>query len=160
MVCDYKNRAVNTPESPAFSVLKNSSDQSPYTDLEGNSVALTDYLGMTLVVTSWASWCPECALSLPKFSDIGKQYEGKGVKVLAINRSEPANIAVKFLESIKAGEGVVLVLDPDDRFYTSIGGYNMPETIFYDKEGNLTHHQRGKISTQEIQKYITEASSK
>lgn len=152
-----KNRANNAEDSAALGALKTVEGQSPYTDLEGNHVVLSDYIGEVLVVTSWASWCPACAVDLPRLSNLAKSYEGKGVRILAINRSEPAMTAQSFLNTVGATEGALLVLDPDDRFYESIGGYTMPETLFYDSNGNVIHHARGTIGINEMQKYIDAA---
>lgn len=154
-----KNRTALTPESEALSVLKTSEGQLPFTDLEGNPVALTDFLGDVLVVSSWASWCPACAKDLPLLSTVAQTFENDGVRVLAINRSEPGNTAERFLRSINATPGIKLVLDPDDRFYESIGGYTMPETIFYDRTGKIVHHNRGSMTQDEMNQYVKVAMS-
>jgi hypothetical protein len=49
---------------------------------------------------------------------------------------------------------VILVLDPEDRFYKSIEGFSMPETIIYDRFGNLIQHQRGKLNLGTITQMI------
>ena len=144
-------------DSAAFSVLTTGENQSPYTDLEGNSITLTDYFGQILVVSSWGSWCPACTVDLPLLSTLAESHKDDGVKILAINRSEPATTAERFLRTVNATTGVLLVLDPDDRFYKSIGGYAMPETIFYDRSGNIVYHAHGSISLDEMNLHVEEA---
>lgn len=154
-----KNRAALIPESEALSVLKTTEGQLPYTDLEGNPVALTDFVGEVLVVNSWASWCPACAKDLPLLSSVAETFKNDDVQILAINRSEPGSTAELFLRSINATPSIKLVLDPDDRFYESIGGYTMPETIFYDKAGKIVHHNRGPMTLDEMHRYVKVAIS-
>jgi thiol-disulfide isomerase/thioredoxin len=143
--------------SQAGASLQTKEGQSPYTDIDGNPVALEDYLGQTLVVYSWASWCPFCAQELPDLAQLGKEFAEKNVQVLAINRAEPSATAEAFLQSIDAVDGLMLVLDPDDRFYESIEGFTMPETIFYDTEGNIVLHKRGTMTYQEMQQHTQAA---
>lgn len=145
--------------SPAAVSLKTTMDQSPYTDIDGNPVALDSYLGEVLVVNSWASWCPFCAQELPAFSQLAQEYSERGVSVLAINRAESGSTATAFLRTINATDGLTLVLDPDDRFYSSIGGYTMPETLFYDADGAVVMHKRGMLSYDEMKQYTEAALS-
>ena len=152
-----KRNTVELQDSSAFSSLGTTGEQSPYTDLYGNTIVLSDYIGEVLVVTSWASWCPACATDLPRLSAVATSYESKPVHFLAINRSEPPNTADRYLRTVKATSGVLLILDPDDRFYKSIGGYAMPETVFFDAAGKIVYHARGSMRTEEMRKYIEKA---
>jgi len=124
--------------------------ESAYTDIDGNPVAIDEYLGKILVVNSWASWCPACADELPNFAKLGDEFADKNVKVLAINRAEPKTTAIAFLKSVDAVKGVQLVLDPGDKFYSSVGGYAMPETLFYDEAGDVVFRKRGGMTYQEM----------
>lgn len=155
-----KQKMASDPSNPALLSLGTTGNQSPYTDLEGNPVSLSDFVGKTLVVKSWASWCPACVRELQELSTMSRQYESKGVKVIAINRAEPAKTAKAFLKSIGADQDVLLVLDPDDRYFESINGFNMPETVFYDTSGNIVHQQHGSLTSAEIRKYIEKTLKK
>lgn len=132
---------------------------SPYTDIDGNPVALDDYLGQVLIVTSWASWCPDCAQLLPELSDLSGRFDDAEVVILAINRAEPQTTAVAYLKSIGAVDGVNLILDPEDRFYDSIGGFSMPETLVYDRTGRKIAQLRGGVTQETISVRVTEALS-
>lgn len=128
--------------------------QSAYTDIQGNEIAIAENLGNVLVVNSWASWCPSCANQLPDLARLGNEFADKNVKVLAINRAEPKTTAVAFLTSISALDGIQLVLDPGDTFYSSIDGYAMPETLFYDAQGKIILQKRGLMTYEEIKEQI------
>lgn len=145
-----KNQRANVSQSEAAQSLQTADGQSPYTDIAGNPVALDDYLGKILIVNSWASWCPFCATELSNLATIGSEYAQQNVQVLAINRGEPSTTAEAFLNSLQIDDGLLLVLDPADRFYPSIAGFTMPETVFYDTQGNLLFHKRGQMSYEEL----------
>jgi len=149
-----KANVVDYSDSAAANSLQTRPDQTPYTDINGNQVYLDDYLGKVLVVNSWASWCPACAQVLPELSKLGQQYETQGVVVLAINRAEPVATAQSFLRSVNAVEGVKLVLDPSDRYFGSVDGFTMPETLFYDTNGNVVVHKRGPMNFSEMSSYV------
>lgn len=141
-------------ESPAMQALQNTPEQSPFTDLKGNPVGLSGYVGnKVLVVSSWASWCPACVNSLKELSVLSDKY-GDKIKILAINRSDPANTARAFLKAYNISDNVQLVLDEDDKYFKSVDGYNMPETIVYGLDGSIVLHKRGVTNVEELSTYI------
>lgn len=143
--------------SPAAQALSGgAADTAPYTDLTGNPVALQDEVQGVLVINVWASWSPDSATELVDLARLAETYQDQ-VSIVAINRAEPASTAERFLREVGATAAMRLVLDPDDSYYRSIGGYAMPETIIYDTAGEVVHHQRGRISYDEMERYVTEA---
>lgn len=143
-----KESALNTSE--AGTSLRTTAGESAYTDVDGNPVSIDEHLGKVLVVHSWASWCPTCAAQLMNLAQLSDSFAEEDMKVLAINRAEPQSTVLAFLSSIDAVDGVQLVLDPDDKFYRSIQGYAMPETLFYDPQGNIVFHQRGEMTYEDM----------
>jgi thiol-disulfide isomerase/thioredoxin len=141
--------ALNTSE--AGTALRTEQGESAYTDIAGNPVAIDEHLGKVLVVHSWASWCPTCGTQLVKLAQLGEGFATEDMKVLAVNRAEPKSTATAFLASIDAVNGLQLVLDPGDKFYKSINGYAMPETLFYDTKGNVVFHKRGEMTYEEME---------
>jgi uncharacterized FAD-dependent dehydrogenase len=53
---------------------------------------------------------------------------------------------------------VKFLLDTSDRFYKSIKGYAMPETVIYDPEGRIYFHARGPINVGEVTQKLAELS--
>lgn len=129
----------------------------PYKRVAGGDFSIDDYKGEARVVTVWASWCPQCVAELKQFDTLAKKYQDNKVHIIAMNRAESAYTAESFLKSLNLSEHIMLILDPDDRFYKSIGGYTMPETLFYDQSGELVHHHHGTLSIEEIERYIDSA---
>lgn len=143
--------------SPAAQALQADKQVEAYTDMGGNQVIISDYVGSVMVVNSWASWCPFCAAELQELAAAAKDYEEEGVVVLAINRAENAATAERFIATTPGLTSVKLILDPTDKYYKSIVGYTMPETVVYDEKGNVIFHKRGPTTKTEITQYIEQA---
>ena len=128
--------------SEASRVLTNS-EVAAYTDIQGNPIDLEDFSGQVRVVNSWASWCPFCVAELSDFQTLAVEFKEEDVVVIAINRAETVSKINAFLDSLPALDEVLIVLDERDAFYDLIGGFAMPETLFYDRFGNVVVHKRG-----------------
>jgi thiol-disulfide isomerase/thioredoxin len=148
------NNERNVADNPAMRSLSVAEGEQPYTDLSGNPLSLTDHVGEIIVVNSWASWIPDSVKELQALAEISKIYRDQGVVILAINRAEPTTTVRRFLETLGVIDGVELVLDRSDRYYQKSQGYAVPETIFYDREGKIVHHQHGSLTEEEMKKYL------
>ena len=127
------------------------------TDLEGNPVSLEQFAGRVVVANSWASWCPFCVNELPDFAELVELYPEDEVVVLAINRAEPLGTITGYLNTIDELPGVIILQDTDDSFYDFIGGFTMPETVFYDPSGAVSTHKRGFMDLAEMQRLTEKA---
>lgn len=136
----------SSPAATAFS------PETPYTDIDGDPIVLSDYVGQSVVVFAWASWCPDCVNQLRVLSDYAKSRED--VVVLAINRAESPQTAKNFLQHFGLIDTVDLVLDPNDHFFNSVNGYTMPETVIFNEQGLIVHHERGPITKEEIDLWL------
>lgn len=120
-----------------------------FKDYQGKTVRLADFRGRPLVVNSWASWCPFCRKELPDFRTVQKELDDK-VTFIAIDRAEPLATAKKYTDALGVTGDLAFLLDSDDAFYSAIGGFSMPETVFIDKNGVIRDHKRGPMEVGEI----------
>lgn len=118
-------------------------------DYNGKIVSLADFAGGPLVLNVWAAWCPFCRKELPDFVTAQKEF-GDKVVIIAINRQESLATAKGYTDAQGTSNGLIFLLDPNDSFYQSVGGFSMPETIFVDKNGNIIDHKRGPMNVDEI----------
>lgn len=79
---------------------------------------------------------------------------GNQILIIAVDRQEPLEVAKKYTDEVGVTNELTFVLDPDDSFYRSIGGFSMPETIFVSREGIIKIHKRGQMSLEEIREKI------
>lgn len=154
---DEKQSERELAESDAAAVLSDTASSTPYTDFAGNQAKLDQHLGQVLVVNSWASWSPSSGDELSLLANVAAEYETASVQVIAINRAENRRIAESYLRTIGVDQRVKLIIDTDDRYYRDIGGYTMPETLFYDRKGNVVHHQRGPLTASQVSYFIDQA---
>jgi len=135
-------------------LFSNPEGEEPYTDLLGNPIALEQYLGRTLVVATWASWSPFSTGDLKMLSELRTEFSSDEVVFMAINRKETKEQAARFLQTVPEVSGVVMVLDPRDAFYLTVGGYAMPEVVVYNSRGEVAQHYRGVTNIDDLRQVI------
>lgn len=146
----------NSQNNQGESISNGSLDKAPdftLRDYTGNEVSLSDFRGKVVVANSWAVWCPFCRDELSDFAKLQNEF-ADSVVVIAIDRAESLEKAKGFTDSIGVTSDFIFLLDPDDSFYTSIGGFSMPETLFVDKEGNIGIHKRGPMRFEEMREKV------
>ena len=127
------------------------------TDLDDNPVSLSDFNGSVLAVNTWASWCPFCTQELPDFQTLASEYKDKNVIVIAVNRAESKPQIQAYLNTLPNMSDLQILQDKTDSYYKFIGGFSMPETIFYNTEGNVVTHKRGFMKLDEMRTLVEQA---
>jgi cytochrome c biogenesis protein CcmG, thiol:disulfide interchange protein DsbE len=97
--------------------------------------------GYPAVVNVWASWCAPCRFEFPHFQQASAKY-GKRVAFLGIDKEDSSDAALTFLR----GEPVPYPSfeDPDEEIADSVGAsLGVPDTAFYDHEGELVYLKQG-----------------
>lgn len=145
----------NDIDDNAIAAFSNDPEQASYTDLNGNEISLEQYLGNILVVNSWASWSPFSATDLPILQKLAGEFNSDAVTFMGINRKETKEQAARFINTMPDLNNLVLVLDPRDHFYTSVGGYAMPEVVIYNQKGTIIEHFRGDANEEKIRETVT-----
>lgn len=108
------------------------------------------------VINSWATWCAFCTKELPDFEELQKEF-GNQIAVVIVNRSEDQSKAEAKLNEIGLADSAMLsLLDPSNIFYTTIGGFTSPETVFTDSNGKILFHKRGPMTLSEMRSIVTE----
>jgi thiol-disulfide isomerase/thioredoxin len=143
--------------TPAAQALLPPAEVASFTTLAGEPTSVSDDFGSIMVITTWASWCPLCAADFPALGEIAEQYSQEDVVVYALNRGEDPYSAERFLATIEEPTSVRYILDPSDFYFTESDSYAMPETVVYDKKGNVLLRQAGELRPDEIRAVLDEA---
>jgi thiol-disulfide isomerase/thioredoxin len=130
-----------------------------FVDRSGNIVPIAVDDGTVKVVTHWASWCVACQNDLAVLAQLGESVSGDAVRLIALNRNESPTMIDAYLSSIAFSEtaAVTIAIDATDTHYAAVGGYTMPETVIYNREGRLVQHIRGPLDKPSLEAAITAA---
>lgn len=124
-----------------------------FEDLNGNRVSLEEVTAnKPTVINTWATWCPFCTKELADFEELHRR--NPDTIVIAINRSESRQKNISYINESSLGS-IIYLLDPNDTFYKSIGGFSMPETIFINSDGSIGIHKRGPMDIEEMEALLS-----
>ncbi|MCF8307980.1 MAG: DUF4369 domain-containing protein [Bacteroidales bacterium] len=124
-------------------------------DIEGNKVALSDYVGENEYVLLYFVWrCPHTGIIPRGFKDLYKKYHDKGVEFYGVytdtarflwkNSIKKHDISWPFVSNLNGSQSEV---------YEKYSRYNTPYRFLIDKEGKFA----GKfLKTQEIEEKLEE----
>lgn len=110
-------------------------------DLLGNSVALADFRGRTVVINFWSSWCPPCVKELPSIQQGADWLARNQGSFITINLGEEPKVVAKFLT--KFGLDIPVLLDQKSEVASRWGVDNLPATFVVDPEGRLAYRALG-----------------
>jgi len=113
-------------------------------DVMGQSVSSSQWQGQTVLVNFWATWCAPCREEIPVFSQVGRKYADRGLKVVGIALDD-LDMARRFgdeigldYQSLVAGrdEGYALM-----EHYNSAGA--LPFSMLVSPSGEIVAHKLG-----------------
>ncbi|MCL7749161.1 TlpA disulfide reductase family protein [Halalkalibacter alkaliphilus] len=117
------------------------------TTLNGEKVALGDYLGQPVVVNFFATWCHPCQEEMPIILEMEKRLKEKGAAFLAINMTsqERGKEEIRpFLQHYRATFDPLLDVEGEVmKKYQIIG---IPTTIVIDEQGVIVQRINGGLT--------------
>jgi peroxiredoxin len=108
---------------------------------DGAEVRLADYKGRVVLIDFWASWCPPCKTSFPALDAIYREYEEKGLEVLAVNVDERRRDADSFLDAHP--HRLTVLFDPKGAAPEAFGVTGMPSSFLIDRSGTIRFTHMG-----------------
>ena len=109
--------------------------------VDGADVRLADYRGKVVLIDFWASWCPPCKTSFPALDAIYREYQEKGLEVLAVNLDEKRHDADAFLDAHP--HRLTVLFDAKGVSPAAFGVKGMPSSFLIDRGGNIRFTHMG-----------------
>lgn len=149
--------AVETPTPTlVFNFSGNQVEQAPdftLTDLEGNSVTLSEFLGKPVVINFWATWCPPCKAEMPVIQQMIEDYPGEFI-VMAVNAGEKEDVIREFVRDNDYDFIFFSDASNSTAYLYGVSGY--PTSAFIDEDGILNAMHIGELSKDLLSAYLRE----
>ena len=128
------------PEDSEAGSAASSAPGSVLEDLDGNSVALSDFAGQIIVLNFWASWCPPCRQEMPDLEELDKEFKESGEAVLiTVNltdgQRETKESARQYID--ENGFGFTVLFDEQGLLASEYGISAIPQTFVLDRNGDV-----------------------
>jgi thiol-disulfide isomerase/thioredoxin len=146
-----KNRAVPAGEDAMTLEL----EKATFPTEAGEQVSLDDITARIRIINFWASWSPSSAEELASLARLEEVY-ADDVKVVAINRDTTKEEGFAFLNTKELSGKLLYLYDSADTYYKELGGYNMPETVFINQNGEVLTRVRGPMTYETMDNTVRE----
>ena len=102
--------------------------------MDGSIFELANQKGKEIVVLDfWATWCVPCRQGMPILSKVVKEFEGKGVRLYAVNLNEDASAIQQFLDS--TGLDLTVVMDKKGDAANAYHAESIPQMVIVGRDG-------------------------
>ncbi|MDO3676944.1 thiol-disulfide oxidoreductase ResA [Paenibacillus ehimensis] len=116
------------------------------TNLQGQTVQLSDYDGTGVLLNFWASWCDPCVNEMPLLNEAYGRMPG--VEILAVNMGETKEKASQFADRHRLKLPILLDSNGDVKKRYKIGG--LPTTYLIDVKGRIVQKFSGELTRSEF----------
>jgi cytochrome c biogenesis protein CcmG, thiol:disulfide interchange protein DsbE len=126
-------------------------------NLDGESVALSDFRGSVVVIDFWATWCSPCLKSFPDLHEVVERNDEQGVVLLVVSLDKTEKRARDYLVDNGYSTSNVLwqSLDAAREVKELFGVVGIPRTFIIDREGFIRHvGHPGRLTDADIRKWL------
>lgn len=118
------------------------------TDLEGQTIRLSDFKDKVVLLNFWATWCGPCRREIPALIKLQQEFNEQLVIIGIALDEEGFDVVRPYAEEMNINYPIVT----DDYSYgEKLGGiYMVPTTYIIDRQGFITARKIGEISIDDI----------
>lgn len=121
---------------------------------QGETVRLSDYKGVPVVLNFWASWCPPCKAEMPHFDLVSGEYQQDEVVFLMVDmvggNGETKEVGMNYVKS--QGFGFTVLYDTAQNASNTYGISSLPTTFFINADGYIESGVTGTIDEATLRK--------
>ena len=111
-------------------------------DMQDKPRELSDYLGKTVIISFWATWCPPCRKEIPYFNRVRAKLEKEDVAMLFVNINEGKE-AIEAYEK-KTPINLTILRDETAGQLTNWNLTGLPTTFILNPEGQVVYQAMGE----------------
>ena len=111
--------------------------------LNGGTINLETLRGKVLLVDFWATWCVPCLSEIPMFNQLKKDYQSRGVEIIAISLDEEGAAKVKPFVKAHPMDYTQVVGDQGTAAAFKVDDSTLPVTLLIDKQGRMRFRHVG-----------------
>ena len=112
-----------------------------FTTLDGNPIRSLDLKGRVVLLDFWASWCVPCRKSFPEVDRLSKDFDSKGLTVIAVNVDEERKNADVFLPQFP--HSMTVAFDSKGLAARAFDLQGMPSSLIIDRLGRVRFTHMG-----------------
>lgn len=140
--------------SPAHSASTNHSVLA-LPDLDGIRRPASGWLGQTIVINFWATWCPPCREEIPEFIALQERYQDQGLQIVgvAIDNHEAVRrfsdaVGINYPVLLGQIEGMQAMRDYGNR------SGSLPYTVVIDPSGQVVTRKLGVFRYSDLEAIV------
>jgi len=125
------------------------------TTLDGDELTSDSLQGKTVLVQFWTTWCPHCRKDQSPVDGITRDFEDKGLVVIAVDVDEPRNTVTKYLKQSPRSCRIVLAKDTD--LAALFPPSSFPTYVLIDRDGNFVGTKKGEAGEEGLRHLLDRA---
>ena len=123
--------------------------------LEGEKFTNDILMGKAVLVQFWTTWCGYCRRDQESVDDLAKEFEPKGLVVLAVNVGESRKKVTQYLETHP--RSCKIVLTGDTNLAAMFAARTYPFYVLIDRSGKIAGEQRGAGGEEGLRRLLSKA---
>jgi thiol-disulfide isomerase/thioredoxin len=121
--------------------------------VDGQSVALSQFIGRPILVNFWATWCGPCRIEMPEIQAIWEEHKDDGLVVLALDQSETAEDVQAYFDEL--GLTFTPLLDEGNRTARNFGLQGtLPASVFINPDSEVSVIHRGVMTRGQLDGFL------
>ena len=133
--------------------LNYSSSKAPditFATISGKKIALKELRGKPVIVTFWATNCPECVKEIPILIDLYQKYHRQGLEIIAVAMSyDPPNHVITLSEELQLPYDIALDLTGEQAL--AFGNVQLtPSTFLITPNGSINLKITGAFDSNKL----------
>lgn len=115
-----------------------------FPDLQGKTVALSDFRGKTVLLNIWATWCRPCVEEMPSMERLYQKMKGKPFEIVAVSVDSGGLADVQPFAK-KLGLSFPILMNTDGSIRKTYGTTGIPESFIIDPQGKIVRKIVGPL---------------